>query len=546
MAAQLCEVKEPSSAEADGHRGHWVLSAGKLSLGTLASRLLGVVRDSLRAYLFGTGMAADAFTVAFRLPNMLRALFAEGALSAAYVPVLTETMAKGEQDEWKRLVLNVATLLTLTLAVVTLFGILIAPYLVPIMVPGYERIPGKLPLTISLTRWLFPYIFFIGLATLAMGTLNARRRFTTPAMAAGVLNLAMIAAMAFVVPRLGPDPARMIKGLAWGVLVGGALQLAIQIPPLLRERLVVKFRVRLRDARVHRIAVLMIPGVIGLGVAEINGFVDMLLGSLLPAGSVAALEYGQRVMQLPLGVFAVAIGTAILPTLSLHAARKETEQLARTFSLGLRLTLFILVPLTGFMIAVHRPLLRLLFQRGAFDERSLQLTALAFIFYSLGLCAYGAVKVIVPVFYCRQDTRTPVRIGIIAMLTNVVLNVILMQFLALGGLALATALASMLNVTLLLRSMRRKYNLRPGPEVRAAAVRALTATAIAVALALVVLLAFRIFPVFSGALQAGVKLVAAAAVGAIAYVVSSHLLRSEELRFLRSLLRGRASADGTR
>ena len=326
---------------------HWVLSAGKLSLGTMASRVLGIVRDMMRAYLFGTGIAADAFTVAFRLPNMLRALFAEGALSAAFVPVLTEAMEKGDPEEWKRFVLNCASVLALTLILVSLLGILIAPGLIPLIVPGYAKVAGKIDLTVGLTRWLFPYIFFIGLATLAMATLNALRHFTAPAMSAAVLNLSMIASMVFLCPALGQAPDRQITGLAWGVLAGGALQLLIQIPPLWRHRLGVAFRMSLRDPRLRRVGALMLPGVVGMGVAEINAFVDTFLGSLLPAGSVAALEYGHRVMQLPLGVFAVALGTAVLPTLSRFAARGEEESLEGAFNLVLRLTLFILLKVTS-------------------------------------------------------------------------------------------------------------------------------------------------------------------------------------------------------
>ncbi|MBD3235157.1 MAG: murein biosynthesis integral membrane protein MurJ, partial [Candidatus Eisenbacteria bacterium] len=517
-------------------RGHWVLSAGKLSLGTLASRVLGVVRDILRAYLFGTGMAADAFTVAFRLPNMLRALFAEGALSAAFVPVLTESMEREGPDAWKRLVLRVGSLLALALTLVALLGILIAPYLIPLIVPGYARVPGKIELTVTLTRWLFPYIFFIGLATLAMGTLNARRRFTTPAMSAAVLNLAMIAAMAWLCPRLGPDRSRMIIGLAWGVLVGGALQLAIQIPPLLREGIWARFRLTLRDPRIRRIGALMLPGVVGLGVAEINAFVDTFLASLLPGGSVAALEYGQRVMQLPLGVFAVALGTAVLPTLSRHAAREETTELTDSFRLALRLTGFILLPVTGLFLVVHRPLLRLLFERGAFaDGRSLEMTALAFVCYTVGLCAYGAVKIIVPVFYARQNTRTPVRIAATAMLANIGLNLVLMQFFQLGGLALATALASMLNVALLLRELRRRYNLTLGADVLGSLRRNALGSLIAAAVALAVLWGVGQLTIPGNFLRAAVLLGVPGGSGFAVYVAVAHRLGSRELEFLRGL-----------
>lgn len=513
---------------------HWVLSAGKLSLGTMLSRVLGLVRDMLRAYLFGTGMAADAFTVAFRLPNMLRALFAEGALSAAFVPVLAEVMEDARPGEWQRFVLNCAAVLALTLLVVSLLGILIAPVLIPIIVPGYGKVAGKIALTVELTQWLFPYIFFIGLATLAMGTLNSLRHFTAPALSAAVLNLGMIGAMLYVCPRLGSLPEQRIHGLAWGVMVGGVLQLAIQIPPLLHHRIAVAFRVTLRDPRLKRILLLMLPGVLGMAVAEINAFVDTFLASLLQPGSVSALEYGHRVMQLPLGVFAVAIGTAVLPTLSRFAARNETGALEESFDLALRLAFFILLPIMGVFLVAHRPLLALLFERGAFSGgHSLALVSRAFVFYTVGLCAYGAVKVIVPVFYARQNTRTPARTAIVGMCANIVLNIVLMQFLGLGGLALATALASMLNVTLLLRALNRQYGLRPGRGVLIAALRAAVAT---VGAALAVALMLRFLPAES-LLRLIVQLAAALLVGAGVYLAIARLFGSRELGFLLGLLR---------
>ncbi len=528
-----------------GRPRHWVLSAGKLSVGTLLSRVLGVVRDMMRAYLFGTGIAADAFTVAFRLPNMLRALFAEGALSAAFVPVLTEVMEKGDSGEWRRFVLNCATVLTLTLAVVCLLAILVAPHLIPLIVPGFAKVPGKIELTVELTQMLFPYLFFIGLATLAMATLNALRHFTAPALSAAVLNVCMIGAMALVCPRLGESAELQIRGLAWGVLVGGVLQLAIQIPPLWRHRIAVALRVNLRDPRLRRVGMLMIPGVIGMGVAEINAFVDTFLASLLPAGSVAALEYGHRVMQLPLGVFAVALGTAVLPTLSRFAARGEEERLAKSFDLALRLVLFILLPVTGFFLVAHRPILAILFERGAFAGQSLALTSRAFVFYTVGLCAYGAVKVIVPVFYSRQNTRTPMRAAATAMIANIILNVILMQWLQLGGLALATALSSALNVTLLLRAMKKQYGLGASRAFVRSAGRSLLGAAIAAgAAALGMALATRLLGA-DGLWHQVLTVLAAGVCAVIAYLVVARLLGSREMAFLRDLVtRKRVADDG--
>ena len=540
-------ARRPGRSRGAGGPRHWVLSAGKLSLGTIASRLLGVVRDMLRAYYFGTGLAADAFTIAFRLPNMLRALFAEGALSAAFVPVLTEAMEIAGEEEWRRFVRNVAGLLTLTLLLVSLAGILAAPYLIPIIVPGYADVPGKIELTVNLTRWMFPYILLIGLATLAMGTLHALRHFTAPALSAVVMNLGMIGGMVLVGPRLGDTPEKAVYGLAWGVLAGGVLQLLIQLPPLLRHRVWGVLRIRLRDSRVRKMGKLMIPGVVGMGVAEVNAFVDTFLASLLVAGSVAALEYGHRVMQLPLGVFAVALGTAVLPTISRHAARGEDRELGEQFSLAIRLTLFLLLPITGYFLVVHRTLLALLFERGAFaGGNSLDLVSSAFVFYCLGLCSYGLVKVLVPVFYARQNTRTPVRTAATAMAANVVLNLVLMQFLALGGLALATALSSTLNVALLARALKRQYGVGMTSEVGRSAARSAGGAVVAAGVAVGAMAAFgSLWPEGGdGALWPSIALlVATAAAAAGAYLLTVRLLGSRELAFFQDLLRGRVSSS---
>jgi putative peptidoglycan lipid II flippase len=532
--------RRPADSRSLETRRHLTRSAGKLSLGILLSRFLGVGRDMAKAYLFGTGVAADAFTVAFRIPNILRAFFAEGTLSAAFVPVFGEYIEKRSKEEMRALVSVAWSVLAIVLGVVTILGVLLSPLIVRIMAPGFADVPGKMELTVSLTRMLFPYILFIGLATLLMGTLNSLRHFTAPALAPAVLNVAMIAAVLLVCPRLGPDPRRQVYGLAAGVLVGGALQVAIQVPFLRRNSIKLRFRPDFKHPAVGHILGLMIPGVIGLGVQEINAAVDMIFASTLRPGSVAALEYGARLMQLPLGIFGVAIGTAILPTLSRQVALKQIDQLRETAAFATRLIAFVMLPATIGLVLLRTPIVRLIFERGAFrGGSSVELTATALLFYSLGLVAYGGVKIVVPVFYSFKDMKTPVKFSVIAMLANVVLAVTLMQFLGLGGLALATALSSGLNWALHVITLRKRLGRLHGRQVARSMVRIGMACAVMAAATVVVVMltgGFGGAPTLPGlAVQVGASL----AVGMGTYLAAAWFLRCDELRFVLSTLKAR-------
>lgn len=430
--------------------------AGIMSVATLLSRMTGLARDILKAHFFGTGLAADAFTVAFRLPNLLRRLVGEGTLSAAFVPIYTHYRTEMTEEESWQLASAVFTLLTMILAVMTILGMALAGPLVKLFAPGFQEIPGKIELTISLTRWLFPYILFVGLAALAMAILNTHKRFFIPALAPIILNLAMILAMIFLCPNLGESRESQIYGLAFGTLIGGIGQLAIQIPGLRQIHFPYRPRFDWRHLGVRRIVRLMGPGLIALGVAEINIFVDTFLASTLEPGSVAALEYANRLMQLPLGVFAISITTAILPTLSEQASLKDMPGLKSTLSYALRLIFFIMFPAAAGLIAVREPIVMLIFQRGAFDAQSTYLTGIALSYYVIGLFAYGGVKAVAQAFFALQDTKTPVKVGVMAMIVNIVLNFILIHPLKLGGLALATSIAAIFNMSLLLFLLRKR------------------------------------------------------------------------------------------
>jgi putative peptidoglycan lipid II flippase len=529
-------------ANSESATAYVAVSAGKIGLGTFASRILGLARDMTKAYFFGTGLAADAFTVAFRLPNLLRSLLGEGTLSAAFVPVFGEYLATRDREDTWRLASVAWSLLAVVLVVVCLLGVLLTPYIVKVMVYGYRSVPGKLELTVALTRMMFPYIVFVGLAALAMGMLNSLRHFFAPAISPVLLNAAMIASMFLLCPRFGRLPSEQIYGLAIGVLVGGAAQLAIQIPFLKKKGMSFRFRPQWRHPEVRRILGLMLPGLIGLGVLEINIFADTFLAALLKPGSVAALEYGNRLMQLPLGMFGVAVATAVLPTLAIQAARQDFEQLRDTFSFAVRLVCFVMIPATLGLIVLRYPIIRLIFERGEFRHGdSTSMTALALMFYSVGLASYGSVKCVLPVFYSLKDTRTPVKLAAIAMLSNIALNVILMQFLALGGLALATALSSMINLSLLMRALRRRLGWVKGREIASSLVRMGAAGAVmAVVCWLAMTLIEALVPEPRLLEQLGEVLVCGF-LGVAAYVLFSKLFGCRELSFLLDIARRRFS-----
>ncbi|MBD3160955.1 MAG: murein biosynthesis integral membrane protein MurJ [Candidatus Eisenbacteria bacterium] len=514
------------------HRRGLIRSAAQLGIGTFVSRLLGLGRDMSRAWLFGTGTAADAFSVAFRFPNLLRALFAEGALSAAFVPVFTRTLHEGDRENLEDFLHSFATLLLLTLVGVSLLGVVLAPLVVPWIVAGFEEVPGKIALTIRLTQLLFPYILLIGLATLAMGVLNSFGHFAMPALAPALMNVAMILGVVVVAPRVAETPERQIYALAGAVLVGGLLQGLIQLPPLLRRGLRPRFRWAFGHPGIRKVALLMVPGIFGFAVAEINAFVNLLLASRLEPGSVAALEYGQRVMQLPLGVFAVALGTAVLPTLSRQAAAHDFDALRDTYGFSLRMTWLILIPASVLLIVLARPLLMLLFARGAFRTGdSLELTTIALVWFSVGLVAYGSVKSLVPVFYAQQDTRTPVRCAALSMGANIVLAVALMGPMRLGGLALATAAASAINVMLLFRETVRRTGIGIPKDLVGAGLRFLLAGG---ACGVAAYLANETIP-----LPLLPRVLLALAAGGLADLVVLLLLRAEEPRDLLEMLRRR-------
>lgn len=424
---------------------------------TFLSRVLGLLRDIVIARVFGAGMGADAFFVAFRIPNFLRRLFAEGAFSQAFVPVLSGYRAGQTREEVRDLVDHTVGALGGVLLLVTAVGILVAPLLVLVFAPGFVDEGDKFGLTVDMLRLTFPYIFFISLTALAGGILNTWGRFGVPAFTPVLLNLSMIGAAVWLAPRLD-EP---VTALAWGVLLAGLLQLAFQLPFLARLRLLPRPRLRRDHPGVRRIAGLMLPGIFGSSVAQINLLIDTLIASFLVTGSVSWLYYSDRLVEFPLGVFGVALATVILPRLSRQHAETDPAAHARTIDWALRMTVLVAAPATLALMLLAGPLLVTLFHYGEFSAHDALMSRLSLMAYALGLAGFILVKVLAAAFFSRQDMRTPVRIAVIAMVANLVLNVVfvvpMVTFDVPGphaGLAAATALASFLNAALLYRSLR--------------------------------------------------------------------------------------------
>jgi len=424
---------------------------------TMLSRILGLVRDMVIAAFVGATANADAFFVAFKIPNFLRRLFAEGAFSQAFVPVLADYKQEGSIAAVKSLIDRVAGVLGGTLLLVTSFAILAAPLVAALFAPGFLDQPLKYQLTSEMIRITFPYLLLISMTGFCGAILNSFGRFAVPAFTPVFLNLSLIFAATVAAPWF-EEP---VYALAWGVFFAGFIQLSFQLPSLYRLDLVPRPIWDTRDEGVRRILKLMVPALFGVSVSQINLLLDTVLASFLPTGSVSWLYYSDRLAELPLGVFGIAIATVILPNLSAHRAAAREGKFSLTLDWAIRSVLLIAVPAAVALVILAQPILITLFQYGELTPRDVAMSSYSLQAYSLGLVAFMLVKVLAPAYYARKDTRTPVKIGIIAMVVNMVLNLVfvipLMYFWNVGhmGLALATSLAAFLNAGLLLRGLLR-------------------------------------------------------------------------------------------
>ena len=417
---------------------------------TLLSRILGFVRDFVIARSFGAGMMTDAFFVAFRLPNLLRRLFAEGAFSQAFVPILAEYRNRRGEAETKSLVDRVASVLFLILIAVTALGMAASPVLIAVTAPGFSADAGKFQLTVELTRIAFPYILFMSLVAMSAGVLNTWSRFALPAFTPVLLNLSFIGMALFAAPWFDPP----VLALAWAVFIGGALQLAIQLPALAKIGMLPRFDPLWRDEGVQRILKLMAPAVLGVSVSQISLLINTIFASFLESGSVSWLYYADRLMEFPTGLLGVALGTVLLPSLSKFHAENNGEAFNRLLDWGLRLTLMLALPAALALALLAVPLIATLFHYGAFTTNDLMMTRQALMAYAVGLLGLIMVKVLAPGFYARQDIRTPVKIAIITLLATQALNAALIFPLKHAGLALSIGLGACLNAGLLLSQLR--------------------------------------------------------------------------------------------
>ncbi|MGM0823661.1 MAG: murein biosynthesis integral membrane protein MurJ [Pseudomonadota bacterium] len=412
---------------------------------TMLSRVMGLARDVVVATLLGAGDGADAFFVAFKIPNFLRRLFAEGAFNQAFVPVLSEYSTQRNRQEIRELLNAVAGSLTAILALITALAMLGAPWLIWLFAPGFGRDPEKLAMTADMLRLTFPYLLLISLTAFAGSVLNTWNRFAVPAFTPVLLNLSLIGAALLLTPLM-EEPA---MALAWGVLIAGVAQLVFQVPFLMRLGLMPTPWPNLAHEGVRRILKLMGPALFGVSVSQINLLLDTVLASLLAAGSVSWLYYSDRLVELPLGVFGVAIGTVILPALSKRHADQSSVHFSVMLDWAIRMVLLLGLPAALALVVLAEPLLITLFHYGAMTDTDIQMAAMSLRAYAVGLVAFMLIKVLAPGFFARQNTKTPVKVGIFAMVANMVFNLILIWPLAHAGLALATALSAFLNAGLL-------------------------------------------------------------------------------------------------
>ncbi len=426
---------------------------------TLVSRILAFARDVLIARVFGAGMATDAFFVAFKLPNLLRRMFAEGAFSQAFVPIFGEYKNRRGHEETQLLVDHVATMLAIILFVVTLIGIIAAPVLVYISAPGFVENAEKFELTVQLLRWTSPYIFFISLVAVAAAILNTYNKFWVPAFAPILLNICFIGGALWLAPYCNPP----IMALAWAVFVAGIVQLAFQIPFLKQIGMLPRWRFNWKDEGMRRVIRQMGPAMFGVSIAQISLIINTIFASFLVAGSVSWLYYADRLMEFPSGVLGAALGTILLPSLSKCHASNDTAEYSKLLDWGLRLTFMLAVPsaLALGMIAV--PLLSTFFQRGAFVANDVLMTSHALVGYSVGLIGMILVKILAPGFYARQDIRTPVKIGIATLIATQLMNALFIGWIAHAGLALSIGLGACLNSAILFYFLRKKGIYQPEP-----------------------------------------------------------------------------------
>jgi len=506
-------------------------AAAVVGTATLGSRILGFVRDMLIAGFFGATGTIDAFYVAFKIPNMLRELFAEGSMSAGFIPVFTEYLTKESPKEAKKLSDTIFTFLSLTLLGVIFLGVIFAPYLVRVVAPGFVDNAEQFSLTVTLTRIMFPFLLFVGLAALSMGVLNSLRSFAAPAIAPITFNIVIIASVLYVLD-LFESPVVI---LAAAVTLGGACQYFTQVPSLIKRKFFFSFSFTPKHPGMKRVVTLIIPTLFGLAITQINITVDSILASYLAAGSITFLYLGTRLMQFPLGVFSTAISTAVFPSMATFAAKNDKEGLIDTVSFGTRLAFFITIPAMVGLVTLAVPITNILFQRGEFTAADTIGAALAVKYYCVGLWAYSGTRIFIKAFYSLKDTKTPVKVGVLAMVANVFFDLVLMGPMGHSGLALATAISGSVNFTFLLFLLHKKLGRIDGAKI----VRSTVKICISAAIMGVFCYFMADNPIFTtntGLLKRVGLVFLSIISGAVIYLIAALSLRCEELDFVKNMV----------
>ncbi len=434
----------------------FVKSTAKVSVGTLCSRILGMARMSVMSGLFGATDSNDAFVAAFKVPNLLRDMFAEGALSAAFVPVFTTKLKEVSRSDAMQTANLVLSFLLVVVGLLVLICILVAPLIITALAPGFGEVPGKFELTVLLGRVMMPFLLLISIAALFMGMLNALGRFGTPAFAPVLLNVGMIAAGFLICPFVDPP----ILGMAFGVLIGGLGQCLVQLPQLLKGGFRLRFSIRFNDPDLKMILKLAAPMVVGLAATQFNVFVITNLASKLADGAVSFLDYSYRLLHLPLGLFGVAIATVALPNASRLAAEQDYDGMGELYIRALRFGLFLVLPAQVILLFAGKPIIALLYQHSQFTVNDTFQTASALAFYAVGLAAFSSVRITVPMFYALKETRTPVAVSVVSVVANILLCLVLKRYLDFKGLSLAVACSGWLNFVLLLLLLSRRVPIR--------------------------------------------------------------------------------------
>lgn len=522
----------PVPAGESGAEAQVVRALGSIGVATLASRVLGFGRDMVVALAFGAGPVTDAFFVAYRIPNILRRLLAEGAFSTAVIPVLSDYFVNRSREECVRML---RVVLGMTLALVTatvLLGMAVTPWIVRIMAPGFAADPGQGPLTVTLTRALFPYLLLVAVAAFSMSVLNAHGRFFAAALGPAIFNVGMIVGVVALRGHVEPP----IMSLVVGVLAGGLGQLLLQLPAMRRLGLLVAPTLALRHPALARIARLLLPSVFGLAAVQVTVFVNTLLASLLPVGSISYLYYADRVMEFPLGIFGIALASASLPAMSRQAAAGDLRGVARTLTFTLGLAAFIAVPATVGLVMLRTPITRVLFERGHFGAAETAATAQALLWYALGLAAFSAARITAQVFYAIGQPSRAVASGMLSVACNVLAAFVLMGPLGHGGLAAASSVGATVNVLSLLWLARRRFGRLGG---RLLAVSLLRTTLACVPLAVWCAVVMSRWPHAAGHGLQALWLVGTMSGGALVFWMAAALVRAPERAALVRMLPGR-------